>query len=748
MRRMIAKRWLALVVLAAMLASAFPAVSAPSTLASAPSLVINEYTLPLPHPLIEENGHTLIAAYDICTPLFADISYSADKSVCTITKTTHLLTAVFRAGEKQATVNGEMVDMEIAPRIVGEEFYIPLRFFNDCLEYITEWNAEENKIEIFTYDKEVVQAMDKFREYVTRDELWDFFLRQYDPDQGGFYYATSSRDYPQFGVNLESTSQALVFLNSSKVQGVYQDLADVLPENFKKSLIEATLACQDPDDGYFYNDWQGKNIPAAKRERDLTAAKNILRLCGGAEPLYPLPEERIKAAQSGAETAAAGSGNDYLLSEEAFIAWLDSRDWSDSYSTGHLIASSWNMIRAAGMAQVCADYLTKKQNPETGMWEDGFTYHAVDGVMKIGAFYNSTGIPFPNMDKTLDSIIKTLMSDEQPSTICEVWNPIEAINYIISSNQYKIPDEMYRTIKESILKIMDLTYENMQKFKEPDGGISYQVGQTQSRTHGASSSLGLAEGDMDATLIGTYQIRRSFYSIMKNSFVPPSMDHCRDEIMERLKNAPSVEKVEVPTGFSFDFEDCEPGNTLPSGVSKNTVKGTVTIAESPLDPANTAIKITTEAGGATQCSFAPYFQEDVKDITLECDLMVTSLTAGSNFYNTIQVKEGVQWCLSSTDGKTFHLSYRVNESGVGTVIKAGLPMNRWHRIKIRYQPGGIDGTVVTYYYGDQIIERTRDYYGIDVGNPPATRVDTVSFNAFSSAVGTIYLDNVKMYENE
>ena len=81
-------------------------------------------------------------------------------------------------------------------------------------------------------------------------------------------------------------------------------------------------------------------------------------------------------------------------------------------------------------------------------------------------------------------------------------------------------------------------------------------------------------------------------------------------------------------------------------------------------------------------------------------------------------------------------------------MKASLPMNQWHRIKVRYQPGGVDGTVVTYYYGDQIIERTRDYYGIDVGKPPATRIDTVSFNAFSSAVGTVYLDNVKLYENE
>ena len=694
MKRKTVKRWLALAVLAAMLVPAFPAAAVSAASAEEPSLVINEYTLPLPHPLIVEDGYTLIAAYDICTPLFAEISYNADKSVCTITKETHLLTAVFRAGEKQATVNGETVDMEIAPRIVGEEFYIPLRFFNDCLEYITEWNAEENKIEVFTYDKEVIQAMGKFREYVTQDDLWDFFLGQYDPDQGGFYYAPSSRDYPQFGVNLESTNQALVFLNAAKVQGVYQDLADVLPENFKKALVEATLACQDPDDGYFYNDWQGKNIPAAKRERDLTAAKSILNFCGGYEPLYPLPEERLKASQSGAEAASVSSVNDYLLSEEAFIAWLDSQNWSDSYSTGHLIASSWNMIQAAGMAQICADYLTQRQNPETGMWEEGFTYHAVDGVMKIGAFYNSVGIGFPNMDKALDSIIKTLMSDEQPATICEVWNPIEAINYIISSNQYRIPEEMRQTIKESILTIMDLTYENMQKFKEPDGGISYWVGQTQSNTHGAASSLGLAEGDMDATLIGTYQIRRSFYSIMKNSFVPPSMDHRCDEIMDRLENAPSVEKVEVPTGFSFDFEECEPGNTLPSGVSRNTVTGTVTIAEDPLDPENTAVKITTEAGGATQCSFSPYFPEDVKDITLECDLMVTSLTAGSNFYNTIQTREAVQWCLSSTDGRTFNLSYRVNETGVGTVMKASLPMNQWHRIKVRYQPGGVDGTVV------------------------------------------------------
>lgn len=746
MRTKFAKRLLALGA-AAMLA-AVPASPAAADGEPAPSLTINEYTLPLPHPLIVEEGHTLVSAGDLCAPLFLTAEYNADRTVCTLKKDTHLLTMVFRAGEKRAEVNGETVEMEAVSRLVGEEFYIPLRFFNDSLEYITEWNEEANRIDVYTYDREVIQAMGKFRDYVTRDEVWNFVLGQYDPDRGGFYYATSSKNYPQFGVNLESTSQALTFLNSAKIQGVYRDLDEVLPEGFKKALIEATLACQDPDDGYFYNDWQGKSVPTAKRERDLTAAKNILKFCGGAKPLYPLPEERIKAAQSKGETASADSKNDYLLSKEAFIAWLDAKDWTDSYSTGHTIASTGNLIKAAGMHRVCADYLTNRQDPETGMWEDGFTYHAVDGVMKIGAFYNSAGVGFPNMDKALDSIIKTLMSDEQPATICEVWNPIEAINYIISSNKYQIPEEMRQKIKESILTIMNLTYENMQKFKEPDGGISYWVGQTQASTHGAASSLGLAEGDMDATLIGTYQIRRSFYSIMKNSFVPPSMDHRCDEMMARLSSAPAVEKVEVPTGFSFDFQDCVPGGSLPGGAAKNTPKGTVTMAADPLDPDNMAVKITTEAGGTTQCSFSPYFPGEVKDITLECDLMVSSLTAGSNFYNTIQTREAVQWCIGSTDGRTFNMSYRLNENGVGTVLKSSLPMNQWHRFKLRYQPDGRDGTVVTYYYGDQIIERTRDYYGINDGKLPAAKIDTVSFNAFSTAVGTIYLDNVKLYENE
>lgn len=710
------------------------------------TVTMNGYAMKLPHKLLNENGVILIAATDFVKPLFGNVAVAAGGKTASVTKSSHTSTMVFTDNSTRAAVDGAEKTMPAAARILDGQLYMPLRFYCENLGFEVEYSAEADDIAVWTYDKDVLLAIEKVNEYCKSEDTLNWVIGQYDPDQGGFYYATSSRDYPQFGINIESTRQGLDFLETGKIQGLYRDFADAVPQKMKDEMAGYVYNNQSDEDGYFYNPWQGK-VNQVKKERDLSRAVSILNVCG-VKPKYKLPAERLREAMSGNTSGVSSPAYDWLLSEDAFRARLDSLNWNDPYSAGNYVASAGATIIAAGMQHIATDFIARMQNPETGLWGDGYTYDAIDGAMKIGAFFASAKTPYPSMDKAIASVVKTITGADSPETICEVWNGLVLVEYILSSNGYKVSAETRATLESALIEIIDTTYENMQKFKHGDGGISFYMDHGQASTHGSAAGLGLAEGDMDATYIGTLQIRRSLYALCHNSFVPPMLEDRAEEIWARLENAPPVKKLDIPEGLSEDFEGAEIGPSLPSGVSKVTNVGSVEIAEDPLDPANKALRLTTASGGLTQIGFSPYFSAAVTDVVFECDLMVSSLTSGSSFYNRIGAPAGLQWCVSSADGKSWNYSWRTNETGVGGVISGGLAFNRWYKIKIRYQPDGPMGTVTTYFLDGKIVDRTGRYYNAnDAAAIPDAKLDTVNINSFTAATGTLYFDNIHIYKN-
>lgn len=719
-------------------------------------LYINDYYVhDMPHEFIIVDGVSMLAISDIATPMLITPAYNKDKTTATVVKSTKNANLTFTAGSLVAVNNGVELSLRKAPFVKDGDLYVPLKEYCDVMGYITEYNSEENAVYIYTYAKELIKAMEPFNQNCVRDDLIDWLIGQYDPEIGGFYYAGSSKLYPQFSTHIEPTLQAFSTLDSAKLGGFYnRDMSKILPDDVKERLGKYIQSCQSNVDGYFYDWWCSDETKAntAKKSRDLNWSKTLLKYAG-VEPLYLLPEQRL-AASNDLNTAVIAATNsvsimDRYSSKNAMISYLDSLDWSDSYNTGNQLASQVQMIKAAGLSKVVADYLQKKQNPDTGMWQDGYNYYSCNGVMKIAAFYNSSGIPFPNPDNAIMSVLKTLEGDDIPETACEVWNVIDAIDKILASNNHQVSPETKAAIDSALLDIMALTLESMKMFEKYDGGYSYYPETTQTKINGAVAALGLAESEMDATKILTYNMRASFYSIMGGSIIPPALDYRKDEIISRLSNAPKVQKLDIPTGFSYDFSDSNIGTALPSGIGASKQQGKVSIAIDPLNPDNKVLSFTKAANSVDSFSISPYFKGSISDVTFECDLMVDYIPAGGNFYNGIELHSGVQWCVSSTDGKTFGLSLRTNESGVGQILKSGLEYGKWHKIKIRYQPDGLKNTVVTLYHNGQIIARTPGYFNAGVAsNPPATSIQSVSFHGFKASSGQLYFDNIKLYENK
>jgi len=753
---MIMKKIISVLCIAALLISSLPAYL---TFASeepdytVSKLYINDYFVwDIPHEFIIIDGVSMVAVSDIAIPMLVTPKYNADKTSARVIKEAKNADITFTSGKDTAVLNGTNIPLRKAPFLKDGDLYIPLKEFCDAMSYIVEYNGDENAVYIYTYTKELIKAMARFNERSDSPEMMKWLLNQFEPETGGFYYTLSSKEYPQYSTHIESSGQGYSLLSSGKIGGFYNhnNLQSILPENVKKTLGEYIRSCQSDVDGYFYDKWcmTEANTSSVKKSRDLGNATAMLGYAE-ADPAYLLPTERISAEAAESASASGASTLERYTSEEAFISYLNSLNWSDSYNTGNNVTSQWRMIKAAGLTKVCTDFISAKQNPETGMWEDGYTYHAGDGVMKIGSLYNSLGVKIPHPDKIIASMLKILQSDEVPATACEVWNLLEAMNYVLSSHKWQIDAQTKASIDAALLDIMDITYEDMKIFEKYDGGYSYWPETTQTQINGAPAALGRAESEMDATRILGVAVRASLYSIMGSSIIPPLFDDQREEIVSYLANAPKTQKLDIPTGCSYDFEDAEIGGMLPSGIGKSVQSGSVSVAKDPTNPENQAIKYETKPNSVDYFTVAPYFNGKIKDVTLECDVMVTNMPAGSNFYNGIEQTSGVQWCLSSSDGKTFALSMRPNESGVGAILKSGLEFGKWHRVKIRYQPDGIKNTVVTMYCGGQIIARTSSYFNANVATAlPATEIRLLRFNGFKAATGTIYYDNIVMYENQ
>lgn len=476
------------------------------------ALYVNGYCLPEVQTRTVD-GNLLFPVFETLRPLGCTVTSVSGGSQVEILHQKRGLTVTVLTGTPAAVVNGAEISVSAAMYFYQGALWAPVDFLEKAMGFFVETDA--GCVRVYTQPREVLAALSAVDALCGRETL-DFMLSLYDPDSGGFYYCPSARDHVQFGTNLESTNQALNFLQTGGAAGLNGNIRDLIPAQAQGRLLTAVKLAQDPEDGYFYNSWQGKQVGRAKRERDLTAAVSILKRFG-AEPLYPLPAERL----SEAEAVNLAGVNDHLASEESFLRWLDALNWNDPYSAGSLIAASVNTIGAAGLLDTACAYLSARQNRDTGLWGEGETYDAANAAMKIGAVYAAAMVPYPNMEKAADSVIRTVTGPDQPETICEVWNPLEALNYMYAACGYQVPELVRTKLKACILDLIRVTEANMQLFRKPDGGVSYYRGFGQAETHGSPAGLGLAEGDVDATYIGTLQIRRSLYQLADFSFMPP-----------------------------------------------------------------------------------------------------------------------------------------------------------------------------------------------------------------------------------
>ena len=310
------------------------------------------------------------------------------------------------------------------------------------------------------------------------DHVYEWLASLWDGEAGGFYYSLSARDNEGFWPDMESTAQAMNSLTSTGI--LYDD--SVMPDAMKKKMVAFMKAKQDPEDGYFYHAQWGRDVTTSRRGRDLGHATGIIRRFGD-KPLYPTALERIEAAAAAGNTESESSTvPEHLRSKEAFLEYLESLNINgvdkpgNSYPIGHRIGQQASEIEAAGLVDVCMDFLNSTQRPN-GFWEDTLDHGTASGAMKISCTYVRFKKPFPNIMTAFKSALSVLLSDCPIGSITSVFNPpFTLLNFIEVMKLTGDTENLAAAkalLRENSAKILRLTYDRLIPFKKPDGSFSY-----------------------------------------------------------------------------------------------------------------------------------------------------------------------------------------------------------------------------------------------------------------------------------
>ncbi|MBO5906679.1 MAG: hypothetical protein J6Q85_00810 [Clostridia bacterium] len=380
------------------------------------------------------------------------------------------------------------------------------------------------------------------------DDLIKWYANLYDPYYGAFYCTTSGKENDGFLPDIESTMQALDFLErSGMINHLDRDYRKVLTDEQKAKIVRFIKSMQLPN-GYFYNlimDQEVLDKYISRRGRDLSWCTNFLRELG-ASPTYDTPngmkgdgldkdgkpvadyvskfaEAKTEEGADKPASCAAALNNypDYLENRETLLAWLEEKVpiKTGSYGAGNLLNAVFREIKARSDALIGAgadyslcdtliNWLNERIDENTGYWSDKPTFAGTNGYFKTITLYNVWGYAYPEPVKVTKSILNGILGDEPSTTnICEVFNLWMALCFTIGNVKSfhspevrdavlnEINEVMYNRGRDAILN----TYKKQSAYQMPDGAFAHRVDRCLLWHQGdIPVGTGGQEGDVDA----------------------------------------------------------------------------------------------------------------------------------------------------------------------------------------------------------------------------------------------------------
>ena len=166
----------------------------------------------------------------------------------------------------------------------------------DRVQVAKEWEDLEAALVKGGYTKtaaaDVVEAL---RHLYTMydDSMIDWMANLYDPGVGGYYGASSGRDYEGYGPDVQCTVQLLRFIASSgMVKNISSKQSVFIPEFMQQQMIYFAKSLQKSNGYYYHPQWAAYDIDnkfISRRGRDLGWGTSLLSMFN-ALPVYNTPD--------------------------------------------------------------------------------------------------------------------------------------------------------------------------------------------------------------------------------------------------------------------------------------------------------------------------------------------------------------------------------------------------------------------------------------------------------------------------
>ena len=398
-------------------------------------------------------------------------------------------------------------------------------------------------------DKLGEETINAFRDFCSLyDEgLYIWLAGLWQPEIGGFYYSEGGRDMETMLPDLESTKQAISFI---QISGLAMDFGrgkfEAVSPEMQEKIIGFVKSLQDEESGYFYHPQWKKRISTSRRGRDLGWAVHLIKEFGGSLD-YKTPLER---SSSGKASAALP---DHLKSTEAFKNYLNERDFlHNSYPVGNLLQAQCSQIIAAGeeYVDILINHINERQNPDTGLWGEKINYDSVNGLMKLVLIYAQCKRPVPNALAALGSCVKAAMSSEEITFVCQFYNPIvtmaNLIDIVAARNGADAGADLRKKMKELAPDMIRVTKEKVMLCRKKNGSFSYNPNHSCFVSQGAPiTDKDLNEGDVNASCISSTGMTGHFTRIFG---IPDMPLFCAEDAKifhELLKNSKVYSKTKA-----------------------------------------------------------------------------------------------------------------------------------------------------------------------------------------------------------
>lgn len=456
---------------------------------------------------------------------------------------------------------------------------------------------------------------------------------------GGFYYSNSARNTIGFLPDVESTYQALTFLEmTGMLDRAGGNFGAFLKGQLRSDIVAFTKGLQH-EDGYFYHpQWTVEQSREnwARVSRDLMWATSILSKCS-ANPYYTTPTGSMvgsggrpkpasslltgKISGSSAESVSAlvqtaAALPDHLLSVEAFQKYL-SKFKMDVYGMGYAAANELaaqvdqlttaNKRLNGALKPVLFEWFEEKHRSDNGLWRPEVDYDGLNTVFKAIMVYSAFKVSFPYAEQAAQSALTVLASEELPGHVCGDYNTWYDIKGLIGNirayhpdpNRGEIANEILEKVREIAPMAVRKTAENTARFKKVDGSFSYFPDHCSETSQGMVVALRKDEGDVNASLICSGGMLDHMSMALNVSL--PSIFGMRELAMfvDIINDNTFSVKDALPPDVIFNFEE-DDIDVEPKGVGYATASGgSAVVVADPYNPSNKVLHFQSLAKSGT-----------------------------------------------------------------------------------------------------------------------------------------------------